>query len=371
MEFSPNGFLEPTADRPELLSFCMVERYCPAIKLCQTRRKTGVETLYGPLLEPVKTGYCSDDEVRKKASSGGVITAILLYLIDNQLIDGVLQVGKDLAEPTRNSVYISMNRQDLIRNSGSRYSPSSLLVELPAALKRTKKLAVVGKPCDIAGVKNYLENYPTYSEKIALTISFMCMGLPSHNVTQALLNQLNPNKEKITDFWYRGNGWPGEMTVCTATETYSCSYESAWQQLGRATPFRCKICPDGFGEFADISAGDAWFCKNGGPSFENENEGRSFVFIRTAIGQKHLAAAEAQGYIILDQYNIDELKVIQKYQVLRKIYVGIRYLILKKLRCNYLKFHGFCFLKNMRFATPRILIGDIRGFLLRFKENYP
>lgn len=370
MELAANGFLEPVADSPERLAEALAGSICPAVGLSQNAPKSGIETLYGPLLEPVQTAHASESEVRRKASSGGSITAVLLYLLEHKVIDGVLQVGKDLADPTRNTVFLSRTREDVIRNCGSRYAPSSLLARLPAALEESSRLAVVGKPCDIAGVRNYLENRPADRAKVVITISFMCMGLPSYNATRQLLRELNRDEEPVTDFWYRGNGWPGEMTVCTEKNRYRCSYEFAWQTLGRATPFRCKICPDGFGEFADFSAGDAWFVKNSGPSFGNESDGRSFIFIRTPVGQRHVTAAASAGYLVIEGYDIQEMMLIQRYQVLRKIYAGIRYYLLKKLRCHYLDFQGMCLLRNLRFATPRVVIGEIRGFLIRFREHY-
>ena len=370
MQMAANGFLEPTADTPEILSQTSVADICPAVRLRQGSSKRGVETLYGPLLEPVQTGHALDDEVRKKSSSGGVITAVLLYLLDHKVIDAVLHVGKDRSDPTRNAVFLSRTREDVIRNSGSRYSPSSVLAELSSALKASSALAVVGKPCDIAGVRNYLEGRPGDQAKVIITISFMCMGLPSFNATRQLLGELNPTGEPITDFWYRGNGWPGEMTVCTDKNQFRRSYESAWQTLGRATPFRCKICPDGFGELADFSSGDAWFAKDCGPSFENANDGRSFVFVRTPVGQELVNAAAAAGYLVLNSYDIQEMILIQKYQVLRKIYAGVRYTLLKWLRCHYLDFQGMSLLVNLRFAKVRTLIGEIRGFLMRFRDHY-
>lgn len=370
MELSSSGFPEPVADDPELLKRIPVETICPAITLKQTERKSGIETLFGPLREPVQIGHACDEDVRRKASSGGVITAVLLYLLESGLIDGVLQVGKDLRDPSRNAVHLSTTREEVIGNCGSRYAPSSLLAELPAALSGKQRLAVVGKPCDIAGVRNYLEQHPGHSGKVAVTISFMCMGLPSQHATEKLLTQLNPGREEVADFWYRGNGWPGELTVCTAAGRYTLPYETAWQTLGRSTPFRCKICPDGFGEFADFSSGDAWFCRDGGPSFNGESDGRSFVFIRSAVGQQYVSAAAAHGYLKLDSYDLREIRIIQKYQVLRKIYAGVRYLLLKKLRCGYLDFRGMCFLRNLRFATARITFGEIRGFMTRFREHY-
>lgn len=370
MAMGEDGFLKPSSDDPGVLATATIEDICPSITYQQDIAKKGMETIYGPLLSPLMTGHAVSAEVRKKSSSGGAITAILLYLLHNKIIDAVLHVGKGTGDPTINEVFLSRTPVDIIRNSGSRYGPSSLLANLASALSNNSSLAIVGKPCDIAGVKNYLKNRPSDQAKVAITISFMCMGLPSQNATRGIISDLNPNNDKVTDFWYRGDGWPGELTVCTENNQFNRSYELAWDTLGRATPFRCKICPDGFGELADISSGDAWHVKNGGPSFENESDGRSLVFVRTKVGQRILNQAVNGDFLNVSSYDIRELKIIQKYQVLRKIYSGLRFFLLKTVRCHYLSFRGMSLVSNLRFATPRIFIGEIRGFFDRYRKHY-
>lgn len=50
------------------------------------------------------------------------------------------------------------------------------------------------------------------------------------------------------------------------------SYNESWGNiLGKYLQKRCKICPDGIGEFADIVCADAWHGdKSGYPNFEEK-----------------------------------------------------------------------------------------------------
>ncbi|HNY47272.1 MAG TPA: Coenzyme F420 hydrogenase/dehydrogenase, beta subunit C-terminal domain, partial [Casimicrobium sp.] len=64
---------------------------------------------------------------------------------------------------------------------------------------------------------------------------------------------------KVTSLRYRGHGWPGRATVSFRTdgriETHDLSYEQSWGEvLQKYRQWRCYICPDHSGEFADAVA---------------------------------------------------------------------------------------------------------------------
>ena len=47
-------------------------------------------------------GYSCDNQIRKAASSGGVITSLLIYLLESGKVDAVLQVKADENNPIAN-----------------------------------------------------------------------------------------------------------------------------------------------------------------------------------------------------------------------------------------------------------------------------
>jgi len=52
--------------------------------------------------------------------------------------------------------------------------------------------------------------------------------------------------------------------------------EDSWK-----IPFRCKICPDGPGEGADIMAGDQWVDCAPDPEFSKIDKGTNAMIVRT------------------------------------------------------------------------------------------
>ncbi|WP_235939979.1 Coenzyme F420 hydrogenase/dehydrogenase, beta subunit C-terminal domain [Occultella kanbiaonis] len=163
---------------------------------------------------------------------------------------------------------------------------------------------VIGKPCDIAGVAMAAAARPALAEKVALSIGIFCAGTPSTKGTEAVIRRLNLEPRDVTKLDYRGEGWPGRFRVRTRRgESASFSYEESWgETLQKHRQWRCMICPDHTGEFADLSIGDPWYRK----LLEGE-AGRSLVVVRTERGRQALLAALADGAIAGGELPLDRL----------------------------------------------------------------
>lgn len=365
MKSRPDGFLAP-----ELLNgfdgeVDALDQYCPGISVKMDRKlRNASEKIYGPFLE-LKVAHATDPEIRYRGSSGGLLTAVVCGLLEQGKIDGVLQAGPCSDSPIKTRAYFSTTADEVIANAGSRYAPSSLLTQLKQILDTHSRIAVVGKPCDIVAVKQFVKAHPEYEDKVYCTLSFMCMGLPSHNATLKLIERLGiEDLDSISELIYRGRGWPGEAFATTRSgDVHSCSYDESWSDiLGRDILFRCKVCPDGWGSFADISSGDPWYTDGKGPLFEPK-PGRSFLFSRTERGQEILDACAT--YVTCADYDISELPIIQKSQHARKKRVWLWYIVLKLLGDRLLQFRGLGMWNQMFKSSPLMLARELRGIIRR------
>jgi coenzyme F420 hydrogenase subunit beta len=214
---------------------------------------------------------------------------------------------------------MSTTRADVLRAAGSRYAPAAPLDRLEEFLSTGKRFAVIGKPCDIAAVRNLGRVDPRVNEQIPFLLSFMCAGVPSINGTHELLSQLGIEANRLQSFRYRGDGWPGmARAVDLDGHVGEMDYSKSWGTiLNRHLQFRCKICPDGTGEFADVVCADAWYGKDGYPDFA-EREGRSLILTRTAAGESLVQAATRAGVIATVDLPIGEIAHMQPYQLNRK-----------------------------------------------------
>lgn len=309
--------LAPISDQDNLL----LSKVCPGVTVAHLPGDGDCDSVWGPVLA-IKTGYATDAAIRYQGSSGGVLTALQVHLLESNLVDAVVNVGAAADQPLRNDVYISRNSDEIIGRAGSRYAPSSPLREIHSLLDGVQRVAFVGKPCDVSAMRRLATFDPRLKGKEFCYLSFLCAGVPSQNATTSLVKALGVNPEEVVKFRYRGEGWPGYAKAETRDgRTAKMSYNDSWGKiLNRHLQTRCKICPDGTGEFADISCGDAWRGdEKGFPDFK-ELDGRSAILVRTLRGKDLIRSALDAGHIEVEkrQFSLDNLSRVQPYQVNRR-----------------------------------------------------
>lgn len=300
---------------------------CPAGGKASSQYQDGIWGKY----QEVYCGWSNNPDVRKKASSGGILTSICIYLLQNHYVDGIIQTRADQSCPYKTQTIVSRTEEDVLSCMGSRYSVSSPLAELSSLMQEGKKYAFVGKPCDVSALRMYMESNTSIKNRIPYLLSFFCAGEPSDDAQRQLLDKLNVSEADCVSLRYRGDGWPGfAIAEQKDGKIGSISYNDSWGKiLGRDVRKSCRLCLDGIGELADISCGDAWhLTAENEPDF-SEHDGRNVVFARTDKGSGLIREMKEAGLIALEPYDIDELKYIQKYQFERRASL---YAILAALR---------------------------------------
>lgn len=357
------GFIVPDADNDILgESAEILNSVCPAINISCIPSKP---SQFGNILE-ANEGWAVNEKIRYHASSGGVITALSIYLLDSRKVNGIIQVRRKPNHYMHNEVVISRSPEEVKQCSASRYAPVSMLTDILKWFSDNPNeiYAFVGKPCDIATLKRLINFYPEYQNRINYYISLVCAGTPSYHATEKLIS-IGKNGDSIipTSVKYRGDGWPGEFKVeYNNNSIYKCDYNASWGKiLGRNLNFRCKICPDGIGKYADIVVGDSWHTKNGYPDF-SEQDGKSFVLIRTIKGLNLYNDAFKSSYVSKNSMDINNLKEVQPYQYQRLLYAGYKLIGAKICIGNILKISHLSFHSNTLIRGFRSMLGTIKRF---------
>jgi len=270
----------------------------------------------------MQTGYAQDAKIRFKGSSGGVLSALQIHLLESGKVEAVINIGASDEAPLLNQVYLCKTVEDIASNAGSRYAPSAPLRDIHHLIKGLTRVAFVGKPCDVSALRRLSEYDSALKSKQFYFLSFLCAGVPSQNATNALVQEMGYQPDQVAKFRYRGEGWPGFAKVeAVDGSSAKMSYNDSWGKiLNRQLQTRCKICPDGTGEFADISCGDAWHGNDKGfPDFK-ELAGRSAIIVRSRKGQELLRDAVDEGDVVLEpsEFSLDDLSKMQPYQVNRR-----------------------------------------------------
>ncbi|TVQ58860.1 MAG: coenzyme F420 hydrogenase [Phycisphaerales bacterium] len=255
---------------------------------------------WGPVLE-VWEGHAAAGDLRRAGSSGGAASALALFAIEQGGMAGVLHTAARKGAPHLNETVYSTTRADLLANTGSRYAPASPCDSLGLIETAPAPSVFIGKPCDVAAAQRARRLRPALDEKLGLTIAFFCAGAPSTRGTLELLRRVGvEDPASLKSLRYRGDGWPGMWTAVwtdSAGEerTARLSYAESWDFLQRYRQWRCYICPDHTGEFADIAVGDPWY-----RPIEDGEPGKSLIVARTPRGRDFLHRAAAAGYITLE-----------------------------------------------------------------------
>jgi coenzyme F420 hydrogenase subunit beta len=196
----------------------------------------------------------------------------------------------------------------------------------------------IGKPCDAAAVSLLRRKRPALDKKLGLVLTFFCAGTPCTQGTLDLLKRLEIPLEEVRHIRYRGNGWPGTFTVRYGSDELekTLTYEESWGVLEKyRKSFRCHLCPDGLGELADISSGDAWHRYPG-----EKDRGRSLVIVRTPRGREAIRRAVTSGYLELVSSSATQVVAAQGL-VKRRAAIFGRLLAMKALLVPTPRFEGF------------------------------
>ena len=318
MEMKPSGYLRPEADENSHVGEDAIEAVCSGIALDHQNLEADYHPLWGPIRR-LATGHATDPETRHRGSSGGVLSALQLFLVEQGEVDYVLSTSADPQDPIGTATSMRSDRQAILGAAGSRYAPSSPLANLGEHLAKGRPFAFVGKPCDVAALRRMASHDPRIDRLIPYKLAFFCAGVPSRKGTIDVLSALETREEDVDRFQYRGDGWPGLARVVRKDGSdASMTYNDSWGKiLNRHLQFRCKICPDGTGEFSDIACADAWYGKDGYPDF-TERDGRSLIVARTEAGERLLALAQKAGVLAAQPLAVEEIEAMQPYQANRK-----------------------------------------------------
>lgn len=332
--------------RCQLCGQCL--QVCPGIEISHRDFSSGaisrLRRSWGPVLK-VWQGYATDPEIRFKASSGGIATALSLFCLERKGSTGVLHIGADSKTPLKNIPVFSTSREQLLAHAGSRYSPAAPCQRFDWIKEADAPCVFIGKPCDIAALSKAQIMDPLLDGNVALTIGIFCAGTPGNKGTRVLLRAFGVQPDDVAELTYRGWGWPGMATVKLKAANgpdRKMTYEHSWGViLSRHVMLRCRLCPDSTAEFADISCGDLW-AGLAGPS----DPGRSLVLVRTQKGAEILKEAMKAHYLDLTPAALHSLAASQPALLNKRRQVWGRLLAMRIMRLPTPRFRGFSLFTN-------------------------
>lgn len=257
-------------------------------------------------------GYSLDEKIRFNASSGGLVTQFLIFILENNIIDGALVTRMSEKDPLNPETFIARTKEEIIEASKSKYCPVSANITLRKIIDapENEKFAVVGLPCHIHGIRKAEQINKKLNKKIIIHLGLICNHTPSFHATKFMLHNFGIQKKNIKKISYRGEGWPGGMKVTTIdSENIFIPHFSAqyWGAIFNTFffPYRCTLCTDKSCKLSDITFADAWTSE----FMEKDSKGTSLVIIRN----NNMKLSDLTNHIMLQ--NVSDKVLMQSQQL--------------------------------------------------------
>lgn len=238
-------------------------------------------TYIGPY-EDLFIGHATDPEVRLKAGSGGLISAVLIYLLDKKLIDGAIVTRMSEKKPWLTEPFIASTREEILEAAQSKYIITSVNEILAESRHFTGSLAFVGLPGQVQSIRKLQKSQDKSVANIRYIFGpFYGNTLNFSSVTSFLRSYGEKDFMQIRRLWFRYGEWPGNMRV---EMNNGKTYELKKFHANYLIPFHILknslFCTDLANEFTDISGGDAW-----SPEYEERGKGYSIIIPRSESGK--------------------------------------------------------------------------------------
>ncbi len=226
-----------------------------------------------------------DTGIERTCQNGGVVSTLLLHVLDTDFIDGALVVGRDAWAPV---ACVAKTRDEIVHAAGTKYGVVPVLKELRAAVvdHGLSKICVVGSPCHIQSIRYLKHKGLPLASSVKLTIGLFCRENYEYACIAEKIRAKGADVSRVDkldvsdEFNVHAAGSKLSFPI---TEAKSC------------VPRHCLVCQDFAAELADVAIG------SGGSA-----EGWSTVIIRTkdgeevfgGMGEKGLVEARETGDIV-------------------------------------------------------------------------
>jgi coenzyme F420 hydrogenase subunit beta len=248
-------------------------------------------------------GYSKIPEVRERASSGGLITQSLIYLLEEAIVDGAVVLRHGSPEPWLSSPVIAISAEEVLEARQSVYIPTPVNTLLEEMSAFSGRLAYVGLPDQVVSLRRLQQLEHPGALKVDYVLGPYVGTMMYLDAIESYLRSHGiKGLEDVVSLRYREGEWPGSLHIVTHSGRVLQSKKFYYNYL---IPFfittSTLLSVDFTNELADLSVGDAWH-----PELENKGEGYSIAVARTEQGERLMHDMQHRGLIHLEELAIDD-----------------------------------------------------------------
>ncbi len=263
----------------------------------EVRRRVSWSEPNGRIIETT-VARAKDPAIQKKGTDGGVVTAILLHLMETGRIDGAIVARQE--EPFVRRPNLATTQDDILAAAGFYFDTSHGMTQFgeryvtystiegfgPVMQKGLRRVALVGTPCQIKAYRRMEAMGVVPSDSVQYCLGLFCSG----NFTF----QKDQRDKLAADYQF---SWDGVRKI-NIKDRFLVHLETGEireipiDELDFMKRYACRYCSDYSAEFADISFGGI-----------GAAEGWTTVMTRTPLGRAVFADAKDKT---VEQFPLNE-----------------------------------------------------------------
>ena len=223
----------------------------------------------------------SDPELHDVGQDGGLVSAILVYALEHDIIDAALVSYLEGDGTTWKAIPgIARTREEVIASAGSRYTYSANTMAYKDLEKDEERIALVGMSCQSSAPPAMKQRKAgKVGRRFSLNIGLLC----SKTFDDAIFEELFEAKYGLKKADMKKMNIKGVFQIWMKDGAY---HEVPLKECHAWTREGCKLCPDFAAEHADISTG-------GIGAFNDW----TLTIVRTDVGRELMAAMQRDGAI--------------------------------------------------------------------------
>jgi coenzyme F420 hydrogenase subunit beta len=240
------------------------------------------------------------------AQDGGVVSTVLIALLEAGQLDGVLLARESATERWKGEAFLARTPAEVVECAGSFYNQTMALAHLDLGkldLPPNPRIALVGTPCEVEGLKAMQARPWTWgsarADAIVLTIALLCTK--SFNYEKLMVDEIQRKRGIPLEDIGRVDVVRGKLIVQDHQRETLVS--EPIRDFHGAALKGCDECTDFLGGAADLSVGSV-----------GSDDGWSSVLVRSQAGKAAIARAQDR----LELRDLERPQALEKLDALDK-----------------------------------------------------
>ncbi len=261
------------------------------------------DNLLGYYQGELLSARATDAALRERSQDGGVVSAVLMYLLGNGEIDAAVVARTTDAGDWQPEPFVATTKEDLLAAAGSKYTQCPSVLGVADAFEAGyQNVALVGLPCHIEGMRKVQlsDAFQVGAERVKLLIGLFCTETFDRALLATTLDELGTSFDAVEKFNIRH----GRFIVTTKDGTEFTMPIKKMRAFAREA---CNYCYDFAAEFADLSVGSI-----------GSEDGWSTVIVRSDAGKDVVKRAEEAGLIETRPFTAEQVAEVRKLAAFKK-----------------------------------------------------